>query len=315
MAGNLITLADSAPPSNPAVVSTRGTKRSGYRHLPGQFSVTQETGYTWQATHLHNTLRATRPLDDYDPSVKKPQLWIFGCSFTHGWSMNDNETYPWIVQESLSELDVVNYGVGGYGNVQSLLQLREALATSGQKPVAVVLSYGSMHDERNSYVRRFQKAIARSEEVAHLGWKREVVPWPFARVKDGNLVIKHEPIEYTEAPLMRHSAFVTLLEDFYNRVEAKLVDSQEISQAVLVEFDSLCKKHSVPFVLAGIESDAKTREVLSNCKEQGLSTRGYLRKSRTAGNAESASRPSPESEGSAAVCREVVGLPARRPEA
>jgi hypothetical protein len=72
--------------------------------------VTLPNGYAFRVTHLPNTLRVPYPLATDAHARSKPEIWLFGCSFTHGWSLNDEETYPWVLQERLPMYEVVNYG-------------------------------------------------------------------------------------------------------------------------------------------------------------------------------------------------------------
>src|SRR5262249_10125369 len=67
---------------------------------------------------------------------------VFGCSFTYGWLVNDAETYPYLLQAALPEYRIVNFAVPGYGNVQSLLQFKRALATHANKPALALFTYG-----------------------------------------------------------------------------------------------------------------------------------------------------------------------------
>jgi hypothetical protein len=91
--------------------------------------VTLPGGYSFTVTHFPSKLRITHPLATYTDRRSKPEIWIMGCSFTHGWSLNDQDTYPWLLQARLPQYVVVNYGVEGYGTLHALLQLREALTT------------------------------------------------------------------------------------------------------------------------------------------------------------------------------------------
>jgi hypothetical protein len=92
----------------------------GYRHRAGEFRITQEV-LRWTATHDDETLRITDRPGDEGRGARRPELWIMGGSFTHGWAVNDWETFPWLLQEGLPEYRVVNFGVGGYGTLQSLV--------------------------------------------------------------------------------------------------------------------------------------------------------------------------------------------------
>ena len=100
----------------------------GYTHVPGKMTFTLWDGYTFTVTHGPDTLRITRPADSPKNVSALEEIWVFGCSFTHGWSVNDDETYPWLLDEMLSNYRVVNFGVTGYGTLHSLIQLQENLA-------------------------------------------------------------------------------------------------------------------------------------------------------------------------------------------
>ncbi len=53
--------------------------------------------------------------------VRGPALLAAGCSFTFGHGLNDQDTWPWLLQEHLPEVHVMNAGCMGYGTDQALL--------------------------------------------------------------------------------------------------------------------------------------------------------------------------------------------------
>lgn len=166
----------------------------GYTHIPGKFVVTLATGYSFNVAHLPNTLRVTRPFDSYKEARQKEEIWIFGCSFTHGWSVNDEETYPWLLQERFPNYEVVNFGVSGYGTIQSLMQFKNELEM--RRPKVAVLAYGGFHDQRNTFLRSRRKIIAAWNKLGPLGQ-------PEARLDgDSNLRYSISQGEYSEFPLM-----------------------------------------------------------------------------------------------------------------
>jgi hypothetical protein len=85
----------------------------GYITRPGKFKVTLAGAYSFEVTNLANSLRATRLVDAH-PAGSKKGIWIFGDSITYGWSVNDQDTYCWLLQEQLPDYEVVNFGVNGY---------------------------------------------------------------------------------------------------------------------------------------------------------------------------------------------------------
>jgi hypothetical protein len=234
----------------------------GYTHIPGRYTV-----FFWDtsfdATHLPNTLRVTHPIDSYRESQKKEEVWIFGCSFTYGWGLSDEETYPWLLQERFPEYEIVNFGVGGYGTIHSLLQFRDALEL--KTPRVAVLAYANFQDERNTFLRQRRKYVVAGRNLGP-------VAQPYARLDDqGKLQYQFAPIEYTEFPLMRYSALVNFIESNYNRLEDRFVRSHDVSKALILEMAKIAREHNVRFVVAGIFSSPGTLEMLNFAQEHGIS--------------------------------------------
>lgn len=232
----------------------------GYTQLPGKFKVTLPTGYSFTVTHDTNALRITHPpRAQTEPS--KREIWVMGCSLTHGWCLNDEETYPWLVQEQFPDYEVINCGVEGYGTLQTRLQFQELLQQRG-KPHTVVLAYGTFQDFRNTFIRVRQKSIA---ALNFLGPMEQ----PYARFNDkGDLDYFMAPVVYREWPLMRQSALVHFLEDRYNTWEARRSKSEWISAELILRFAHYCKEQGIQFVLAGISSDSGG--MLEFCRQRGV---------------------------------------------
>lgn len=237
----------------------------GYASAPGEFKVTLPGPYTFKTTHLSGGLRVTHPLSTY-PGKAEKEIWVFGCSFTHGWSLNDEETYPWLLQERLPGYEVVNFGVDGYGTLQSLIQFREGLE-GGKKPVAVVLAYASFHDQRNTLTRAWVKTMLT------YGNPQGLLDRPYARLNgDGRIELLHGPVEYHEFPLLRRSALINYLDEAYNGLLEGSYHSHEVSRALIEDFASLCKANGVEFVVAGIFSDPATADMLERLNGEGVLT-------------------------------------------
>jgi hypothetical protein len=231
----------------------------GYTHIPGQFTVTLGTGYSFRITHLPNTLRITHPLSSYDDSGHKQEIWIFGCSFTHGWSLDDDQTYSWLLQESLQEYEIVNFGVSGYGTIHSLIQFRDALES--KTPKVAVLAYAGFHDERNTFLRARRKNVATWNKLGPL-------IQPYAQLdRYGNLQYSLADVVYTEFPLMRHLASAHFLEIKWNKIEHKLLQSNKVSRALVMEMARLAQEHDVKFVVASISNGG---QMLEFARQKGI---------------------------------------------
>ncbi|HVS80572.1 MAG TPA: hypothetical protein VHE60_02430 [Pyrinomonadaceae bacterium] len=218
-------------------------------------------------THLSYGLRITHPLSTY-PGKPKKEIWIFGCSLTHGWSLNDEQTYPWLVQEKLPGYEVVNFGVEAYSTVQSLLQLRQALE-KGQKPALVILAYGSMHDARNTLSRTWMKIRI----PAYSGYVPGSISLPYMRWSpDKQPELLYKPLDYHGVPLLHYSAFANFLDDTYNDSLEKTYHSHEVSRVLIEDFANLCKANGIEFVVAGILSDPATTDMLKYFSAKGIMT-------------------------------------------
>lgn len=217
----------------------------GYSHIAGKFTVTLADGYSLKVTHLPNTLRITHPLDTYGGANYKKEIWIFGCSYTYGFSLNDEETYPWLLQERFPEYEIVNFGVSGYGTIHSLIQFREALK-AGPPPKIAVLAYASFHDLRNTFLRIQRKRVA---PWNHLGSLMQ----PYARLdRDGKLEYHMADTVYSEFPLMKRLALAHFVEMEYDDYEDWRYRSHDVSKMLVKEIAQLAKEHGVEFIVAGI---------------------------------------------------------------
>jgi hypothetical protein len=240
----------------------------GYAYLPGAFTVTLSGPFSFTITHDAAGRRITAPPAAPDASPR-PRIWVFGCSLTHGWSLNDDETYPWVLQRSLPDYDVVNFGVDGYGTVQSLTQFREALATD-PPPVVAVVAYASIHDQRNRLTRRWRKTkITRGTSTRHL---REMTH-PYGRVTaDGKLEIVNEPLTYATLPGVGALAITSALDDIVNWAVEPVEESQRVTRAVIEEMARVAAAHGVRFVVASIVADRTSAELLAHLGGLGIAT-------------------------------------------
>jgi hypothetical protein len=247
----------------PIVVEPGGSlfepdSRLGYRHRAGRYQV-RNGSLEFTVTHGPDTLRITRP----DPTpTARPGLWVFGCSLTHGWLVQDEETFPWALQQRFPRLDVVNFGVNGYGTVHGLIQLEEALATR-RSPDVVVVAYASFHDDRNTFARVRRK---------------EVVPWnhlgalsqPAARLDpERRFRIELAPFRYRELPGMRRLASLHLLEQAWTQLERRSLHPAEVTDALLDRFEERAREAGARFVLAGMWRDETTAKRLEWARARG----------------------------------------------
>ncbi|HEY6346034.1 MAG TPA: hypothetical protein VIY49_31485 [Bryobacteraceae bacterium] len=82
-------------------------------------------------------------------STEGPVVIAAGCSFTFGHALNDQDSWPWQLQESLPRYRVMNTADLGYGTDQALLAAERQVNLSPGRAAAVILGFGDFQIERN----------------------------------------------------------------------------------------------------------------------------------------------------------------------
>ena len=130
--------------------------------------------------------------------------------------------------------------------MQSFLQFEQALKQRSNHPKIVIMMYANFHNARNMFLRKRQ---------------REVIAWhdagpliqPFAMLDSNHEIrIKMSATDYWAPPLIGHSALVNFLDEQYAKYEEKHVNSQEVTEALLLKFQALVSKSGAKMVLANI---------------------------------------------------------------
>ncbi|NUB45590.1 hypothetical protein GEU84_014415 [Fertoebacter nigrum] len=136
--------------------------------------------------------------------ARGPRLAFYGCSFTYGTGLADDETYTALLQRDLPGLRILNRGIGGHGTVQNLLQLRRDIAAGAVD--AAVFAIISDHRFRNiPHPQRMRQYL--SPEWYHLG----VEHVPVARMDaTGQVRIVYLPLWQ---PAMNAADFTVFLPD------------------------------------------------------------------------------------------------------
>ena len=96
----------------------------GWKHVPGSYHFTTQmmvSPRTFSITYLEDGRRAS----SRNVEILRPALALFGCSFVEGFGLGDEETFAWKLQEKLKDYTVENFGVAGYGTINSLLAFEQ----------------------------------------------------------------------------------------------------------------------------------------------------------------------------------------------
>lgn len=235
----------------------------GFRPLPGSYTGLFDHRYLWHFTNLPDTTRITRPLNTYDGRPRGPGIWVFGCSFVQGWGLDDAETSSWKLQERFPDHDVVNFGVGGYGTLQSLLQLQQAFRERA-RPLVVILAYAHFHDERNTRTAAWRDA---NVSYARFGSTAQ----PYARLDgSGRLRVKHSDDAGLLMSLRSRSALFNLAVEGYEAIRDTGLRSHEVSELLIEQLADESRRHGARFVLAGIWPSVLTRATIRRFAAKGI---------------------------------------------
>lgn len=104
---------------------------------------------------------------------------VMGDSFTWGVGADYGERFTEVLEQSLPEVDVLNYGVSGYGTTQHLVQLKTVLA---ERPDMVVLALCLSNDVSEAlepFRNGYNKPFARRDAAGGV----EVVGYPLVNIK------------------------------------------------------------------------------------------------------------------------------------
>ena len=175
---------------------------------------------------------------------KKEKIIFIGGSLTQGWAVNDDETFTWLLQKKIQNYDIKNYGVGGYGGVQSFLKLKQVF--DNQKNIKLVI-YGFIphHESRNiasgSWMYLLNKGSSGTKGTISL---------PYGSIKNKQLKI-NKPKKYLKLPFGDKSALIAKIEKRILKISSLKRSYQEtdISMQVILNMKKISEQYSAEFIL------------------------------------------------------------------
>jgi len=242
----------------------------GYTLKPGNFRFTMGKldNFTFQPTHTADSTRATSA--DLSNNDQRPFICLFGASYTYGVGVEDSSTFAWRLQKKRPDLNIVNYGIPGYGPIHAYLRLK-GLLRKKNRPAFVILNYSYYHDNTNTLPRISRESIVRFSNLANKEFiARSLVP--YFETEGDSLILRYIPYDsfYSEWPLRQYSALVNFMEIKYNQMDEKAHNSHRISKKVILRIAELCRDNNISFALAGITNDQLTQEMLTFCSENDI---------------------------------------------
>ena len=209
---------------------------------PGQG---EDGGKDIRMTFWSNGLRATAPAPDLD----RPHVVVIGCSYTQGWAVTDQETYPWHLQAEFPSHAFLNYGTAGYGTNQSLLALERYFAAGHDSPAVVIYGFIDYHEERNVAPANWLKALATASRAGTLSI-------PFVSIGADGTLERHRLDRANSWPLRSHLASVAAVEDrvLEFRTRGRFEQRREVTDRLILELQRVTRDHGSRLLIAILES-------------------------------------------------------------
>ena len=215
----------------------------GWKPKTGNFKFEpwSKNGNTTKLTNLEDGRRFT------GKNQEKRKVIFIGGSLTQGWAVDDSESFVWLLQEKKKDFNFINYGVGGYGGVQSLLKLKE-ISSNIDNINYIIYGFIPHHEVRNiasgSWMYQLNKASRGTEGKLLL---------PYASIKNDKLKI-HKPKEYLKLPLGNISAFISKIEKRILKISSlkRSFDETKISQEIILEMKGIADKKNAKFILLSL---------------------------------------------------------------
>jgi hypothetical protein len=242
----------------------------GFSLKPGAFEVSINNELNYSVSHGKDSTRKIPFKSIKDSSTQK--VYFFGCSYTYGMGVNDNENFPALVQQKYLNLKVKNFGVPGYGTIQSYLKLK-GLINNNDIPDVAIINYADFHDMRNSLSPQYRLNLKMgyensNEEVKKLMNTSRV---PFVNFKSGFYKVdfcKWEEI-YTNWFLRETLASVNYFQSFSDKRNEKSIPQKEITLYLFNEIRNLCDSNNIKLIINGITSNLNTRIIIGDLTKDG----------------------------------------------
>jgi lysophospholipase L1-like esterase len=151
-------------------------KRLGWSNIPNADGYFARAEYR---IHVHINSLGMRDREPRPDSEMLRRIAVLGDSFVWGVGAEYGERFTEVMERDLPQVDVLNYGVSGYGTTQELVQLETVL---DRKPGYVILALCLSNDVMetvNPFRDGYNKPFAKWDKAGQI----EIVGYPLINVK------------------------------------------------------------------------------------------------------------------------------------
>ena len=106
---------------------------------------------------------------DAEPDPQKKLVFVMGDSFVEGLPVNYEQHFCRRLERAFPSYDFLNFGVSGYGSVQSYLHLKERLGGRAPSQVLFAVYFGNDFDENDPFLNNSMTVLP--------GYRRDAIPF------------------------------------------------------------------------------------------------------------------------------------------
>lgn len=237
----------------------------GFALGEGIFEVSVNGAPKYVATHLDGK-RITR-LDSTQDSLAK--VFIMGCSFTYGMGVDDSLSFPYKVQDHFGNLNVQNFGVPGYGSIQSYLQLKKELEND-HIPEVVLVNFCDFHDERNSLTPRFRNSLVIGYQRSNDETSAELAKSKFPFIENGQIKLVSFKNLYSNWSGRETFATVNYFQTMNDERLTGQIDQLKNSETLFLKMQALCDQYEIRFIVTGLTRGPELTSFLFRLEKAGI---------------------------------------------
>lgn len=224
-----------------------GDSSYGIKLNPGNYKISLNDSIEFKSTHCKNGRRET-----VHPSLnRKKRIAFLGCSFTYGYGVDNNKNFV----QKLQNLDTThiyeNFGVIGYGTVQSYLQLKNEIIPNSENYEAILLNFSAVHLSRNVLSPYFRKNLKLGFGKANPEINQNMKNARFPYIDENVHSIEYE----TWANLHQNWLFreylasVNWLQTLWEKSSTNVNREIELTELLIKEMNELCYENNIKFGL------------------------------------------------------------------
>lgn len=245
-------------------INKRDERNLLYDHDPllGWFPKKNSSNY-YQGTVRINVNHGSQGFRDRDHGSKFfPRILFLGDSFVWGYDVEESARFTNILQEKFgNKMEILNFGVSGYGTVQAFLLLQQKYAYYKPEIVFLMFSDNDRGDNSSSFGYGYYRPYFIKDSTGRLVLKGVPVPLSLVYRWRNNLIVQHSTlIQFLIARLFSSRFFPSIssvrVEDITGDLVIRMKYYLKKKQSKLVvgfvskdeSLMKLCKNEAIPFL-------------------------------------------------------------------